>query len=100
MHKYRVVQRWAEENRMALRCSEGRCHLTLALRTFPLADALLEGARPHLGFDLLQCPKSGAIFRVIFESIGNSEMPLAPSAMPGATHRSQGASQGMSGGAD
>jgi len=65
-----------------------------ALSVLPVVNAALEGARPRLGFGILLCPQSGSIYRVIFESIDNTEMPLAPMAMSGAWHRSQGASCG------
>jgi hypothetical protein len=78
MHKYRVVERWAEESRLTLRCSRGQYHLARALNVMPEVEARLEGYSPHLGFGVLTCPKSGAVFRVIFESIGNASKPLAP----------------------
>jgi hypothetical protein len=95
MHKYRVVDRCAEESRLTLQCDAGHYHLTRALSVFPPADATLEGAKPHLGFDLLLCPKSGAVFRVIFESIGNAEIPHAPTSMPGTVHISHCANRGQ-----
>ena len=86
MHKYCVVERWPEERQLALRCSVGHYHLTRALGVLPAVDARLEGAKPHLGFGVLKCPVSGAMFRVIFESIGNSQRPLAPNDIPGTRH--------------
>ena len=81
MHNYRVVGLWAEEQRLALRCSAGRYHLTRALGLLPEAGAALDGDSPHLGFGLLLCPKSGTSFRVVFESIGQAKMPVAPMSM-------------------
>ncbi len=82
MHKYRVVECFSEERRLTLRCSRGQYHIVRALSVLPGLDAMLEGARPHLGFGLLSCPKSGAIFRVIFESFGHAAIPLAPHTGP------------------
>lgn len=87
MNKYRVVEIWADENRLALRCSAGRYHLARCLGVLPAAGLTVVGSGPHLGFGILSCPTHRAVFRVIFESVGNTEMPLPPSAMLGATHR-------------
>lgn len=100
MYRYRVIERWEDESRLALRCSTGYIHMTRALGALPAADAKLEGARPHLGFGVLQCPQSGSTFRVIFESIGNSEMPRAQHTTPNATQKPQGANFGVPRGAD
>lgn len=80
MHKYRVVERWVEHGRLTLRCSRGHYHMVRALSALPDLEARLEGYRPHLGFGILMCSKSGASFRVIFESIGNPAKPSAPKA--------------------
>ena len=99
MHKYRVIEQWADESRLALKCSKGRYYLARALSMAPPpAGVVLEGAKPHLGFDLLLCPTSGAVFRVIFESIGNTELPRPRNAMPGTAHRPQGTSRMVAGG--
>jgi hypothetical protein len=79
MHKYRVLERWAESGLCALRCSMGRYHVVRALSVTPPASACLSGDRPHLGFGILRCPTSGAIYRVIFESINE----LQPGSLPG-----------------
>ena len=100
MHKYRVVERWQEESRLALWCSAGRYHLARALGPLPVADARLEGSRPHLGFGTLQCTATGTVFRVIFESIGNTEKPLPPSDVPTPAQKPQRGSFGVLGGAD
>ena len=97
MHKYRVSQRWQEESRLALWCSAGRYHLARALGPLPAANAILEGARPHLGFGTLQCTATGTVFRVIFESIDNTEKPLPPSDLPTAAHKPHSASFGVLG---
>jgi len=83
MHKYRVIERWAEESRMTLRCSRGHYHMARALSVLPDVEARLEGYRPHLGFGILHCPTSGEVFRMIFESVGNSAKPPAPNATQG-----------------
>ena len=49
-----------------------------ALNVLPDVKARLEGCRADLGFSILLCPKSGAGFSAIFESIGNAAQPLAP----------------------
>jgi hypothetical protein len=73
MYKYRVVERWAAENRLALRCSRGRYHLTRALNGLPADGISLHGDQPHLGFGILRCEATGAAFRVIFESINHPD---------------------------
>lgn len=81
MHKYRVVEHWPEEKRLTLRCSRGHYHIARVLSGLPVVDATLDGARPHLGFGILNCSKSGASFRVIFESFGHTQIPRAPAAV-------------------
>ena len=71
MHQYRVVGRLEGSNRWALKCSNGRFHLARALNGAPASGTLLRGDKPHLGFGILLCAMSGAIFRVIFESIND-----------------------------
>lgn len=78
MHTYRVVERWAERGLCALRCSAGRYHVARALQRMPPLDAALHGDRPHLGFGILVCSASGAIFRVIFESINDLQCLPGP----------------------
>lgn len=78
MQKYRVVDIWTQERRLALRCSAGRFHLARALGVLPNAGAVLDGDSPQLGFGILLCPRSRTIFRVIFESISHATRPSAP----------------------
>ena len=78
MQKYRVVDIWTQERRLALRCSAGRFHLARALGVLPNAGAVLDGDSPKLGFGILLCPRSRTIFRVIFESISHATRPSAP----------------------
>ena len=78
MQKYRVVDIWTPERRLALRCGAGRFHLARSLGVLPNSGAVLNGDSPHLGFGLLLCPRSGTIFRVIFESISHATRPSAP----------------------
>lgn len=80
MYSYRVVERWAAENRLALRCSRGRYHLTRALNSLPADGISLRGDQPHLGFGILHCEQTGAAFRVIFESINHPNRSCASSA--------------------
>jgi hypothetical protein len=69
MHEYRVVERWADKSVCVLRCHTGRYHVARMLNVMPAAETALHGDKPHLGFDILLCVVSGAVFRVIFESI-------------------------------
>ncbi len=73
MHTYSVVDNWADESHLGLRCQVGRYHLARALHDSPPLGARLNGAKPHLGFGVLVCPQSGAIFRVIFELINHAD---------------------------
>ena len=75
MHRYRVVERWDESDLCALQCHTGQYHVARSLNAMPPLHAALDGTKPHLGFCLLVCAASGAIFRVIFESI-NDTYPL------------------------
>ena len=74
MHTYSVVENWAGKSRLGLRCQIGRYHLARALHDSPPRGVRLNGARPHLGFSVLVCPKSGAFFRVIFELINHADL--------------------------
>ena len=74
MHSYRVIDRREDESRLALQCAAGQYHLTRVLNLLPPAGATLQGGMPRVGFGLLQCPASGAIFRVIFESINKPDL--------------------------
>ena len=76
MHEYRVVERWADKGLCALQCSTGRYHVARALKVMPPVDVSLSGDKPRLGFGILLCTASGSIFRVIFESINDTQ--LAP----------------------
>lgn len=71
MHEYRVIERWADD---------GLC----ALRVMPPEKACLHGAKGRLGFGILLCTESGAIFRVIFESI--DEPQPVPVPVPASMH--------------
>lgn len=73
MYEYRVVERWADQGLCALQCNLGRYHLARALHFMPPEDVPLSGDKPRLGFGILQCTASGAIFRVIFESINDAQ---------------------------
>jgi hypothetical protein len=76
MHKYRVVELQTEKGLCALQCNLGRYHLIRALGRAPGLDMRLVGDKPHLGFGILRCTASGALFRVIFETI--NERPPVP----------------------
>jgi hypothetical protein len=82
MHKYRVVQRWTESGLCVLKCSLGRYHVARALSVRPPARSCLGGDKPHLGFGILQCVETGAIYRVIFESINE----VQPGPLPWQMH--------------
>ena len=73
MHRYRVMSFKVDETRRVLKCSSGRLHLVRALNAPPPEGAVLGGAKPHLGFGILTCTVSGAIFRVMFEAINHTK---------------------------
>lgn len=81
MHKYRVVERWADESRVALQCHMGRYHVALALNGMPPAASTLHGQKPHPGFVVLLCTVSGTMFRMIFESINQAELFSGPNGL-------------------
>jgi hypothetical protein len=83
MHTYNVVESWARKSRLGLRCQVGRYHLARALHGSPSTGMRLNGARPHLGFGVLVCPKSGALFRVIFELINHADLSFGAEWPPG-----------------
>lgn len=89
MHQYRVLGRLGDSELCALQCSNGRFHLARALNVPPSRGTLLRGDKPHLGFGILLCAMTGAIFRVIFESINDptpaSPLDLKHGAMPGSS---------------
>ncbi len=72
--------------RLALRCSAGRYPLARYLGVLPAPGVFVVGSSPHLGFEILSRPTRRAVFGGIFESVGDTEKPLPPSAMLGATH--------------
>ena len=77
MHKYRVTGRWPDQSRLVLQCAAGRYHLIRALKMLPGDGDILVGNKPHLGFGMLICPASDAIYRVIFESINQAHMEFS-----------------------
>ena len=82
MYQYRLVECWADGTRCVLRCDRGRYHASRSLNAVPPVDVPLRGDRPHLGFGILVCARSGAIFRMIFESINEAQLE----SIPGRTH--------------
>lgn len=75
MNPYRVVESRPDEKRLALRSSNsGRYHLVRVLNALPAEGVTLHGDRPHLGFGLLLCKRSGEVYRVIFESINSHDL--------------------------
>jgi hypothetical protein len=80
MHEYRVVERWVDQGLCALECNFGRFHVARPLHVMPPAAFTLVGDQPRLGFGLLVCTATGAIFRMIFESINHSQLLTAPGA--------------------
>ena len=77
MHKYRVAERWSDDRRLTLQCSAGRYHVARVMSVLPEVDATLEGFKPHLGFGMLVCRRSGAMYRLIFEAINKAKLPPA-----------------------
>jgi hypothetical protein len=78
MHQYRVVERWDDDKRCVFQCSNGRYHVARALHLMPPVQAPLRGEKPRLGFGILLCAATGAIFRVIFESVNEPKMAPGP----------------------
>ena len=100
MHKYRVIECKADESRLALQCGSGRFHVTRALNALPAPGSILNGDKPHLGFGLLLCSRSGALYRVIFESIDNTDLTAVPSWIQATSRAPQDFRRGASGGDD
>jgi hypothetical protein len=99
MHEYRVVERWVAQERYALQCHKGRYHLARALNAMPPVAVLLHSTPPRIGFGVLLNAASGAMFRVIFESV-NDEDPAPYLGRCGEqveTWEHLGASRGFSG---
>jgi hypothetical protein len=71
MHTYRVVVGHCAVPGISLRSRNGQFHLARALNGQPAQGALLSGDSPHLGFGLLVCEETEAVFRVIFEQINS-----------------------------
>lgn len=69
MHRYRVVGLSAEDGKCVIRSSTNRYHLVPSLGRRLGLNMVLLGDPPHLGFGILVCEGSGAIFRVVFDSI-------------------------------
>jgi hypothetical protein len=82
MHQYRMIESWADRKRCLLRCSNDRYHVARALHQLPLANMLLRGEKPHLGFGILLCVATGSIYRVIFESINEPLTAYSPDRAP------------------
>lgn len=74
MHSYRVVESCVDGSRLALHCHMGRYHVVRTLNEMPVQGVVLKGDRPHLGFGILLCASSGAVLRVIFESINDTDL--------------------------
>ena len=72
MHRYHVVDLEAEDGMCVLQSSASLYHVARPLGCKPALYAVLHGDKPHLGFGILVCKESGAVFRVIFESINGS----------------------------
>ena len=69
MHHYRVTENRAEDNRLALRDSHGKCHIAKAMNDMPAFGTDLQGSVPGLGFRVLMCRRTDKAFKVIFEKI-------------------------------
>lgn len=94
MHHYRVIERWADESRVALQCHLGRYHVALALNGMPAAAGTLHGQKPYPGFVVLLGTGSGTMFRMIFESINQAELFSGPNGFQSAALGSRLASAG------
>jgi hypothetical protein len=82
MHEYRVAECWSDDKQFLLRCKLGRVHIARALNGMPPTGAALDGDQPHLGFGILQCQITGALYRVIFESINVTQPTSGPARAP------------------
>ena len=82
MHQYRMVERLLDDDRCLFRCNKGRYHVARALNAIPSTGVLLSGYKPHIGFGILVCTASSAIFRVIFESINEPNLACVPGRVP------------------
>lgn len=84
VHRYHVVELEAEKGMCELQSSTGGYHLARTLGQMPALNAVVHGDRPHLGFGILVCASSGAVFRVIFESINDARLAPRHSKTPSA----------------
>ncbi len=100
MHRYRVVECSADEHRLGLRCSQGSYHEARALNALPPAGAALHGTRPQLGFGILICHATGAIYRVIFDLINAGAPQTGPGPRALAKPKPRAADRGIPGQAD
>ncbi len=78
MFKYRVTQIAEGLHHFMLEDNASQVYLVRALGSPPPIGARLNGARPHLGFGLLECSASAQVYRVIFESTGGDAAVLPP----------------------
>lgn len=78
MHQYRMIERLMDDDRCVFRCNKGRYHVARVLKAIPPTGVPLSGYKPHIGFGILVGMASGAIFRVIFESINESNLAFVP----------------------
>lgn len=76
MHRYHVVDLEAEDGMCVLQSSASLYHVARPLGSKPALNAVLHGDKPHLGFGILVCKRSDAVFRVIFESINGARPAL------------------------
>ena len=77
MHEHRMIEHGPKEGLYALRCSSGRYRKVRALSSMPLEEAHLLKAEPGLGFGISVCSTSGAIYRLLFESVNHAEYARA-----------------------
>jgi hypothetical protein len=73
MHQYRVLEVQAAEGLLTLQCSAGQQYVVRALGRVPPLGTVLHGVAPHSGFDILACPRSRQLYRVIFEAASSPE---------------------------
>ena len=69
MHRFRVTDRDADGQWIALSDSAGRHHIARATSDVPPVGVTLAGSKPGLGFRVLACTQTDRPFRVIFEQI-------------------------------
>jgi hypothetical protein len=67
-----VVIFCAVDSRFVVQDSAGLVHVIRVINRPPAMGARLFGGSPHMGFDVMLCMASDAMYRVVFESINQA----------------------------